>query len=33
MLVADTDTWQQGCVDVERNVARKVTDNARGAIR
>ena len=32
MLIADTDTWQQGCVEVERKLARKAGNNARGAI-
>jgi len=32
MLTTDTDTWQQGCVDVERNSARKVLYNARGVV-
>jgi len=32
MLTTDADTWQQGCVDVERNSARKVLYNARGVV-
>jgi hypothetical protein len=32
MLIADMDTWQQGCVEVERKLARKAGNNARGAI-